>query len=444
MLITFQTTGYIPTRTIDNIEFMSMRCIVIGAGITGLSASLELLKRGWDVVIIEAKDRMGGRIYTIPLKNTTLTVEGGAEFIHGEMPLTTTLLKDANVGWRAAAGNPYRIQDGQLQQQEFFDEEWSLLLQKLKQVRRDMSFADFLQQNFQSEKFSALRSRVKQFVEGYNAASIEEASALALRDEWSKDEDPTQFRPEGGYGNLVNILAREVASLGGDIRLAEVVEAIDWQSGRVNVRTRSGGTHEGSKALITVPIGVLQQSSIRIYPDLPEYFSAAKKIGFGSVVKFHLAFSQPFWEKNEARKMEDLGFLFSDQRVPTWWTQRPNPVPLLTGWLGGPAVNDLPREEEKLLNLAITSLSNLFSFPKNKLQDLLVASNVINWSADPFSCGAYSYVTLATPEAKNRLNTPVANTLYFAGEALDEGPNTGTVEAALSSANLATGKIASP
>ena len=284
-------------------------------------------------------------------------MEGGAEFIHGKMPFTTALLKDTGVGWHAASGEPFQFRSGQLDQREFFDKEWSLLLQRLNRIDRDMSFADFLQQNFQGGKFSELRIRAKRFVERYNAASIENASALALRDEWSKDMNPEQFRPEGGYKKLVEALAQMVARHGGDIRLSEVVDAIDWRPGRVVVRTRAGKAYEADKALITVPIGVLQQSSIRIHPYINTYFSAAKNIGFGSVVKFHLAFNEPFWETNEARKMEHLGFLFSDDRVPTWWTQLPNPAPILTGWLGGPGVHDLPHDDEELLTIALATCS---------------------------------------------------------------------------------------
>lgn len=420
-----------------------MNCIVIGAGVTGLAASNELLKGGSSVTILEARDRMGGRIYTFPLKNTSLAVEGGAEFIHGEMPLTDALLKNAGIAKCAASGEPFQFRDGQLEQREFFDKEWSLLLQKLNRINRDVCFADFLQQNFQGGQFSELRNRAKRFAEGYNAASIQKASALALRDEWSKDENPQQFRPEGGYRKLVEVLARTVLSHGGDIRLSEVVDTIDWKPERVIVRTSAGKFYEAEKVLITVPIGVLQQSSIRIQPNISEYFSAARNIGFGPVVKFHLAFNEPFWEAHEKRKMKNLGFLFSDDRVPTWWTQLPDPSPILTGWLGGPAVHDLPRDDAELLNIALTSVCKLFAIPMGKLRDLLISSHVINWLADPFSYGAYSYVTLTTREARNILNTPVKDTLFFAGEALADGPHAGTVEAALSSANSVVKKIVS-
>jgi monoamine oxidase len=141
--------------------------------------------------------------------------------------------------------------------------------------------------------------------------------------------------------------------------------------------------------------------------------------------------------------MPHLGFLFSDAPVPTWWTQLPHPAPVLTGWLAGPdAARHQHFTESQLQDMALDSLASLFDVDKRFLEQQLLKGQVVNWFTDPFSYGAYSYATLNTPDAKKTLNQPLADTLYFAGEALYEGAEMGTVEAALASGTQAAMKIA--
>jgi monoamine oxidase len=149
--------------------------------------------------------------------------------------------------------------------------------------------------------------------------------------------------------------------------------------------------------------------------------NAARHIGYGSVIKILLEFAAPFWE-------EDTGFIFSKEKVPVWWTQFPNKTPVLTGWLGGPPADHFKQvSKEEILKIALDSLSGLIQ----KELPPLVSSHIYNWADNPQTLGAYSYDTPMSDNARKVLNTPVADTIYFAGEALYEGKHPGTVEAAL-------------
>jgi monoamine oxidase len=107
---------------------------------------------------------------------------------------------------------------------------------------------------------------------------------------------------------------------------------------------------------------------------------------------------------------------------------------LLTGWLGGlPAAERKDMDTEALLQLALDSLSTVFSINADELKTKLIAWNVSNWTGEPFTRGSYSYDTVEAPKARKLLNEPVEDTLYFAGEYLYDGPAMGTVEAALTS-----------
>jgi monoamine oxidase len=190
------------------------------------------------------------------------------------------------------------------------------------------------------------------------------------------------------------------------------------------------------KAIITLPLGVLQAgqqhfTAISFEPALSAQMQGLQQIGFGAVVKVILQFSERFW----LRYKEDIGFLLSEEAIPTWWTHLPDADAILTGWLGGPKTarfNDA--DDDTVMQQAIQSLSNIFSMPVNEIRSLITASHVARWQANPWSLGAYSYNKLFTTDARALLNKPVQDTLYFAGEGLYDGINGGTVEAAFQSA----------
>jgi monoamine oxidase len=157
-------------------------------------------------------------------------------------------------------------------------------------------------------------------------------------------------------------------------------------------------------------------------------------MGYGAVVKLNFQFKNHFWEEETLNKFRDAFFIFSDAEIPTWWTQEPVKNGLLTGWLAGPAAIRLKNATEKeIYTKAINSLACIFGVDKNFIEGKLAAYYITNWVENPFILGAYSYATLDTHWAKNVLAEPLGQTLYFAGEALYKGKETGTVEGALAS-----------
>jgi monoamine oxidase len=169
---------------------------------------------------------------------------------------------------------------------------------------------------------------------------------------------------------------------------------------------------------------------------------AAQQLGFGPVIKILLKFSDAFWQKEEALK--SAGFIFSNEEIPTWWTQYPQPSGLLVGWCAGPSAKKLQHHtNERLLEKAMVSLTNIFNKTRKELEDKIRTANVFNWATDPFTKGGYTYETVATKEALKVLLQPEKDTVYFAGEALFAGKDVGTVEAALQSGAAAANKMVS-
>jgi monoamine oxidase len=413
--------------------------LIIGAGAAGLQAAHELAIAGRQVVILEARDRIGGRVHTLTPSGFTKAIEAGAEFMHGLVPLTRTLIKNAGASWEASLGNTYLVKEGQVQPDANFFEQLPLVLSKLNLLTQDMLLADFLARDFPGEQHAHLRAFATQFAEGYDAADAQRVSALALRDEWATGDADDSPRPVGGYGPLLHWLATQVQAAGAKLHLAAPVREIRWQPGAVEVLTDSGVTFYSAQVLCTVPLGVWQLGAgqpgyLSFVPELPTHRTAAAQLGFGSVIKIQLEFREAFWQD----RFPALEFLLSDAPVPTWWSQLPDTRPLLTGWLAGPAAQRLrDASDETVLQLALESLTSVLATTPAALQAQLCASDVYNWGAEPYTYGAYSYPTVGAQAARATLATPVAGTLYFAGEGVYEGASAGTVEAALVSGQVA-------
>ncbi|HXA02732.1 MAG TPA: NAD(P)/FAD-dependent oxidoreductase [Cytophagaceae bacterium] len=408
--------------------------IIIGAGAAGLMAARTLAKAGLKVSILEGRDRIGGRICTLEESIFSFPAEAGAEFIHGDLPVTMKLLKEAGITYFSTEGKMWNARNGILSQGQNFVEGWPLVKEKMKELSIDLSIEDFLGKYFSGDQYIPLRKSLTGFVEGYDAADPKRASTFALREEWLSENDAKQYKIEGGYQNLINYLAKECIDAGVKIHLNAFVKEIAWEQNQVGAKTQDA-IFNGLKLLLTVPLGVLQAGTISFLPDLPQKMEAANKVGFGSVIKILLGFKNKFWEDvrdKDGNNLKHLGFLFSGELVPTWWTQYPNDTAMLTGWFAGPKAKRFKTYSDgKLLDEALNSLTGIFNIKAETLRGQLNSHRIINWSADPFSLGAYGYATVETPEARKILAGPVANTLYFGGEALYAGAEMGTVEAAL-------------
>ncbi|MBA3648058.1 MAG: FAD-dependent oxidoreductase [Chitinophagales bacterium] len=418
--------------------------LIIGAGAAGLTAARELCRKGNKVTILEARNRAGGRIETVQNDTFSTPTELGAEFIHGDLPSTMRLLKEANISYYPITGKIFQSKQGKFERQDDFIEDWKMFEKSLKKLKRDITVSDFLEKYLDEEKHKALKNSVQRFVEGYDAADISRASTFALREEWLSDDDNSQYRVKGGYKKIIDFLANESLSAGCTIHFSSVVKTINWEHGKVSIVTSKNEEYTARKVIITVPLGILQQNisspdAIIFNPEVPKKIKAARSIGYGSVIKILLQFRTIFWQEDDFKKpagknLKDMGFLFSDATIPTWWTQLPLKSPLLTGWLAGPNSEKYKDSEDKIiLDLAIDSLAFIFMANRDKIKDNLEGWQVANWLADPFSKGAYAYATLNTNKARKELVKPVKNTLFFAGEALYEGAEIGTAEAAFTS-----------
>ena len=413
--------------------------IIIGAGVAGLMAAHVLDEKGKQVLVLEARNRLGGRIITTT--NNGWPLEGGAEFIHGSLPNTRALFKRFDIKVNKTEGETYRVKSGFWQREEDLSAGWDLLIDKLNGLDKDITIEEFLDTHFPNSTFSNLKKSFRQYIEGYDAADIKKISSFSMRNEMN-NENHIQFRPVSGYSELINSLAQSAVENGARIQLSSVVTKIEWVENKVTVHANDK-LYIAAKIIITLPVSLLAADAgmngpIQFIPPIPDYQRAANQIGYGGVIKILLTFRSAFWFEDRWLKENNLTepfFILGDTTIPTWWTQYPNKSPVLTGWIAGPHAHRWSQStDDQILAEAMQSLCIIFNKTAPYLLNALRDSLIYNWINDPFALGAYSYHYVESSGAQVVLKTPLMNTLYFSGEALADSSNFGTVEGAILSA----------
>jgi len=407
---------------------MKYDVIIIGAGAAGLIITRCLAEAGLNICLLEAGGTAGGRIATITEQGFSTPVETGAEFIHGKLPHTFKLLKEAGISYEAVEGEMIGVQNGVWQNEEH-DENWDKFMKELNHLKTDITVLEFLNAHFSETKYRYLRQAVQRFAEGFDLADISKASMLSVKNEW-KDIDKKQYRIKGGYTQLISFLLDRCRLQNTVISFDTCVNKIVYKKDDATVYTSDDKEFSAKKVVLTVPIGVLQSGTVQFQPRLTDHGVAIQSLGFGSVIKFVFEFKTSFWKEFD----DDIGFLLTDEEIPTWWTQLPTDSNILTGWLGGPkAAEKIFQDDEALLQTALQSLSSIFRIPPAMLREELVHHKIINWQTIQHIKGGYSYNTLGTEQAIKVLATPIDETIFFAGEAIGGGNSQGTVESALQS-----------
>ncbi len=428
---------------------MDADIIIVGAGLAGLYAASLLSEKQKKVVVIEARDRIGGRIHSIRRHEFPFHLETGAEFIHGAAPLTYKLLKKARLHADNAAGEMIRFQQGKFREDPLYQENAEVISEALKQVQTEMPVTAFLDKYFAGPESNELRKSVFQYIEGYNAGQPERFSTLAFKSEWLDEDGDKQFRVREGYSELANFLYSTCIENGCRFIFSSPVRMIHYKAGKVEIESEQNFL-SAPQAVVTIPLNLFADKAgtgrFSINPNQPRFAESVSKLGFGQVIKILLGFKTGFWnDKNKgggSSLLKKTAFIFSDQEIPTWWTQFPDDKPILTGWLAGPKAATMSNfPDQQLLNLSLQSISKIFDQDLDEIRHQLLYHYIGNWQSETYSGAAYSYSTITRMEALEFINRGLDNSLYFAGEALCDDGEPGTVEAALISAEKLVSRL---
>jgi monoamine oxidase len=427
--------------------------IILGAGMAGLAAARELA-RSRRVTLLEARDRVGGRVLTRHLPGIPVPAEFGAEFVHGKHPVLWDWLRECGIGVCELAGSQRNLRRGRIAREDSAWEKAHKIFDRMTEPREDRSFEQLIQEEFSGAEFKSASWQdaievARQYVEGFNAADAARVSIdwLTMDEAGSEEIDgERQFRTITGYSAFADALAEKVRDSGAEIRLEVTAQAIQWKPGSVVVRGvdaqgRAVDVH-GDSVIVTLPVGVLQagngeHGAIRFDPDLPSTQHAIHRLAMGSAVRFLVQCREPFWETSLAggEGVRDLNFLMSnDSRIRVWWTSYPLQSSLLTAWVGGPRAQAFSgRSRDDVEELARLAFAETFGFAEAEARQMVQEVHFYDWDADPLSRGAYSYVPAGALEAIDLLMQPQAgDTIYFAGEAINRKYN-GTIHGAIES-----------
>lgn len=409
--------------------------IVIGAGIAGLTAASELQKQGKSVVVLEARDRLGGRIFSQKIGHEVYDL--GASWIHGI---------EANPIWSIVQQNQietmvfnynesiYYQSNGQLfdsTEKLIFEKSLDYVLHQFKEIDQPeryhhalhaletwlngQEFLDYINNQFHLDKNAVIKLQ-KMLLDFFNllaedpcASDLAHLSAEFWKNEGFYPGDEVVF-PQG-YVQVIDSLSKDITVL-----TDKVVECIDYSQDIIQVLTVDGENFSASQVVITVPLGVLKKHQIQFLPDLSQQKKQAiQSLGFGTFNKLFVRFNECFWKSAEYEQINNV-YIHNQHRWLNFLDMseiyhQPTLLFLFGGasatWLENVSCDVVWQELKRSLELIFDEIPQPIQLFKTE------------WGNDRFSEGSFSYQAVGhTSDQVEILKQPIQGKLFFAGEHL--------------------------
>jgi monoamine oxidase len=406
--------------------------VVIGAGMAGVTAARECVRAGLGTVVLEANDRVGGRMWTAR-DLCEHPVEQGAEFVHTAEADTWPEIRAG--GFETIECNPadgYVMSIGNVRSPELYDDPTLARMGDMLHELATYDGPDLTVTELMARKGleGAARVMADQMMTIHPLGDPDQLGILGIRDDRVVDlERGCDWRLAAGY----DALPRWIAD-GLDVRLETEVGAVEWRDDGVTAVTAAGERVEARTGVCTLPVGVLKSATVRFAPELPAgKWRALNGLEMGPVLKILYRFRERFWP-------DDLTMLGCDGPVRLYWTPlygRGDDVsPVLTAYVSGHRARSLSSMTEA--DAVATGLADLDRlFPDVRPSRLIEEGRRVDWCTNPRTRGGYSFVRYGGAGSRAALAAPDTGALFWAGD----GTATTTIAAVVHAA-YATGRRA--
>ena len=387
------------------------KVLVIGGGISGLTAAQKLRQQQFEVTVLEARSRLGGRIHT--LRDGGINFDTGASWIHGTRrnPLSQ-LAQDAGAATFTTNEDLVKVYDiqGSLYADSTLSQQEGLYQQAIQAVVNAGSQHESFAQVFGQLYPNLLNDRLwtyflSAYLEFDTSADIHRLSSKFFDDD-SLFGGSEVVLP-GGYDQLLQPLTNDLTIL-----LNEVVSKVELFADGVQV-TSTSATHTADFVVISLPLGVLREGTVQFEPTLPSSIQQAiDRTEMGTVNKFLMVWDQPFWDVTR----HYFGFTPAYRGLFNYFLNLKavnGANALITFSFGDAALLAEQRSDAQLQSEAMAHLRQMFG---NQIPDPHTFK-ATRWMSDPFARGAYSYATVGGTSADfDVLGSSVSDRLFFAGE----------------------------